>query len=47
MGRMGRMAEWIIEGAEGERPIGLFPMFVYYIREVVRYISRRRERPQQ
>jgi hypothetical protein len=45
------MAEWIIKGAEGERPIGLFPVFVYYIREVVRairrYIRRRRERPQE
>jgi len=40
MRRIGRMAEWIIKGVEGERSIGLFPMFVYYIR-------RRRERPQQ
>jgi hypothetical protein len=43
---MGRIAEWIIKGGkEREEPaIGLFPMFVYYIREIVRYIRRHRKK---
>jgi hypothetical protein len=45
---MRRIADLIIKGGKGreeEQPaIGLFPIFGYYIRELVRYVRRRRAR---
>jgi hypothetical protein len=45
---MRRIADLIIKGGKGreeEQPaIGLFPMLVYYIRELVRYVRRRARR---